>query len=318
MQIAVIIPAFNEAVTIREVIRDFHAALPEASICVVDNNSTDGTGDLAREALRASGCRGETLFAGRPGKANAVRRALRSVEADVYLLVDADRTYAAAEAERLIAPVRDGAAEIVVGDRLSGGAYDRQNERRFHAFGNRLVCGLINLLFRSNLKDIMSGYRALSRSFVKNFPILHEGFELETEMTLHALDRRAEMREIPISYNPRPTGSHSKLNTLQDGMRIVRTVFWIFRQYRPFAFFGFFAGLFMLCALAAGARPVYEFFAYSYVYRVPSAILAAGLAICAVVSLAIGLILDTVVGYQRALYEKQMLDYAGRRDRVGR
>lgn len=301
----------NEETTIRKVIEAFHAELPTASIYVVDNGSSDRTGEEARQTLRELGSAGMVQLVSRRGKSNAVRWAFRHVEADIYVMVDADMTYSAADVKKLIAPVERNEADMVVGDRISGGNYDRQNERKFHQAGNRMVVSAINWLFGCRLNDIMSGYRAFSRQFVKNCPILQEGFELETEITLHALDRRFRVLEAPVAYGARPPGSRSKLNTFLDGARVGRTIIWIFKQYRPMAFFGFFSLVFLVLALAAGAFPVYDFIMYRYVYRVPMAILSIGLMIFSIVSLSIGLILDTISTYQKTLFEKQMLDYWG-------
>ena len=193
--LAIILPAYNEELTIATTIRAFHAAIPEARIVVVNNNSTDGTADLARATLDSLGCLSAFVDEPRQGKGNAVRRAFHDVDADIYVLVDADMTYPANRVRDLIEPIATDRADMVVGDRLGGGHYQRENKRPFHNFGNRLVLGIVNLLFRSDLSDIMSGYRAFSADFVQSYPILVGGFEIETDMTLHALDKRFRVTE---------------------------------------------------------------------------------------------------------------------------
>ena len=234
----IILPAYNEEQTIAATIEDFHRALPKAAVYVVNNRSTDATESIAREALSRLGCKGDVINERRPGKGNAVRRAFLEIDADIYVLADADLTYPAEQVHELIAPVINGEADMVVGDRHSAGHYAAENKRALHGFGNRLVRDLINRLFYANLADIMSGYRVFSRRFVKSYPILVEGFEIETDMTLHALDKRFRIVEIPINYRDRPAGSFSKLNTLRDGAKVINTITQILRYYRPLAFFG--------------------------------------------------------------------------------
>lgn len=301
--IAIVIPAYNEERTIRQVIGEFHAVLPEAAVWVVDNNSRDRTRALAQEALADLECRGGVLSERRQGKANAVRKAFREVEAEIYCMVDADLTYPAKELPRLITPVAEGRADLVVGDRISRGGYDRSNTRQFHAFGNRLVRTKINLLFGSELNDIMSGYRVLSREFVKLFPLLSGGFEIETEMTIHALDKRFRILEVPINYQERPAGSVSKLNTFRDGLKVLRTVFFLFKNYRPMPFFLGIAATFFGAGLLVGAPVIYEFATTGLISKVPSAILATGLTIFAVVFFSLALIMDTIVDFHRFDYE---------------
>ena len=211
--VALILPAFNERQTIARTIKEFREHLPDAFFVVVDNNSDDGTGDLARHTLIEIGARGVVLFELRQGKGFALRRALKTVDAALYVMCDADQTYPASEAPKLLQILAENDADMVVGDRHSTGAYKGQNKRRLHNTGNRLVTLLVNSLFRADLVDIMSGYRAFNRKFARNYPILVAGFELETDMTLHALDKRLTILETPIEYKDRPTGSVSKLNT---------------------------------------------------------------------------------------------------------
>lgn len=206
--VAIILPAFNEELTIAPTIRAFHAAMPEAEIVVVNNGSTDSTASLARETFRSLGCRARLIEEPRRGKGSAVRRAFHEVDADLYVLVDADMTYPADRVCDLVEPVAAGRADMVVGDRLVGGHYQRENMRAFHNFGNRLVLLMVNRLFRSGLSDIMSGYRVLSADFVNGYPILVDGFEIETDMTLHALDKRFRILELPVEYVDRPPAAH--------------------------------------------------------------------------------------------------------------
>lgn len=309
MELAIIIPAYNEEVTIKEVITRFHKAAEDASIYVIDNNSKDSTRKIAEKTIKKLSCKGAVIFEGRQGKGNAVRRAFMDIDADIYAMVDADLTYSEKDLAKLIQPIKENVCDIVVGDRLTEGLYSKENKRMFHDFGNNLVKGMINFLYKNNIKDVMSGYRIFNRFFVKNFPILSEGFEIETEMTLHTLDKRFRVKEIPISYVDRPEGSESKLNTISDGIRVVKTIFTIFKHYKPLSFFGIATFMFFILGLAAGIPPIIEFIQDQFVKKVPLSILASGLMICAIINFAIGLILDTVVKYNRFNYELQLLHY---------
>ena len=203
-RIAVILPAYNEELTIRDTVQAFHSALPEAQIVVINNRSSDRTAAIAEQTLRDLGCAGQVINESSPGKGNAMRRGFIDVDADVYVLADADMTYPADRARDLLRPVLENQADMVVGDRHSHGHYQKENRRALHGFGNRLVQGLVNRLFRAKLVDILSGYRVMSRRLVKNYPILVEGFQIETDLTLHALDKRWRIVEIPIEYKDRP------------------------------------------------------------------------------------------------------------------
>lgn len=305
--LALIIPAYNEALTIAEVIRRFHAAMPQSEIVVVDNRSSDDTGDLARKALAECGARGRVLFERRPGKGNAVRRAFHDVIADVYIMIDADMTYHPEDLPAMLSPVLSGEADLVVGDRLSTGDYRKENKRPFHNLGNGLVKGLINWLFKVDLRDVMSGYRVMTRRFVEHTPILRAGFELETESTIFALDNRFRIVEVPIKYTDRPAGSFSKLNTFKDGARVLATIFRILRDYRPSVFFGTISVLLIVASLLAGTLPIYDYIKFRYVYRVPMAILATGLMLVGMMFAGISLILTSINNYFRALFEMQMM-----------
>ncbi|MFZ2124697.1 MAG: glycosyltransferase family 2 protein [Rhodoferax sp.] len=309
LAVAVVLPALNEALTIEATLRDFHAALPEAAIWVVNNRSTDATEAIARATLAALGCAGGVLNELRKGKGNALRRAFQEIEADIYVLADADLTYPASAARALMAPVIAGQADMVVGDRHSAGNYAAENKRALHGFGNRLVRDLVNRLFKARLADIMSGYRVCSRRFVKNYPILVEGFEVETDMSLHALDKRFRIVEMAVPYQDRPPGSVSKLNTFSDGARVLFVIMQILRYYRPLGFFGGVSLLFGLAGLLAGWPVIDDWIRFQYIHHVPLAILATGLEIVAVLALGIGVILDAIVYQQRRDYERHLLNY---------
>ena len=301
MKVAVLIPCYNEAQTIAGVVADFRRVLPSAGIWVYDNNSTDGTGEIARKA--GAFVRREY----RQGKGFVVRSMFAEIDADVYVLVDGDDTYPAEAAPALIAAVAEGRADMAVGDRLTNGTYREQNKRRFHDLGNGLVRGAINLLFRAGIRDVMTGYRAFSRRFVKNFPVMTGGFEIETEMTLHALDKRFAVEQIPIDYRDRPEGSASKLHTFRDGARVIRTLLSIFKDYKPLSFYGGLALLFFLLGLAAGVPVLGEYAKTAYITHVPLAILASALEIMALLALSSGLVLDTLVKADKRNYELSLL-----------
>jgi len=306
-RIAVILPAYNEELTIGPTIESFWHAIPGAEIVIVNNNSTDATEKVARGTLASLSAHGRIINECRQGKGNAVRRAFSDVDADIYVMADADLTYPAEMVGMLIQPIIDGEADMVVGDRLSEGHYARENKRRFHGFGNRLVKDLINRLFGSRLKDIMSGYRAFSRKFVKNYPILVEGFQLETDVTLHALDKRFRILEIPVPYKDRPAGSFSKLNTFKDGARVIFTIAQILRYYRPMAFFGTLALIFAVAGIIAAMPVLNDWIMHRYIYHVPLAVLAAALEIVAVMSLGVGLMLDSITHQHRMNAERKLL-----------
>ncbi len=309
MKTAIILPAFNESLTIAAVIESVYRAAPEAQIVVIDNNSTDGTGDLARRTIARLKARGCVMDEHRQGKGAAVRKAFRFVEADYYVMIDADMTYPAEQIDALLAPLRSGLADMTVGDRISGGHYDRENKRPFHGLGNSLVVSLVNALYGARLNDIMSGFRGFSRRFVKNFPVLRRGFELETEMTLHALDKHLSIVELPVVYLDRPPNSYSKLNTFRDGFRVIGTIARIFRDNKPLAFFGLLAAILFGTGLIAGSVVVYEFLQTRYIERVPLAILSTGLMIASLLSFTIGVALDRIASSDRFNFELRLIDY---------
>jgi glycosyltransferase involved in cell wall biosynthesis len=309
MKVALILPAYNEELTIEATVRAFHVALPGAAIWVVNNRSSDATESIARTTLSSLGCLGGVLNESRKGKGNAVRRAFLEINADFYVLADADLTYPADRVRDLLAPVLEGRADMVVGDRHSAGHYAAENKRALHGIGNRLVRSLVNSLFNAELADIMSGYRVFNRRFVKNYPILVEGFEIETDMTLHALDKRYRIIEIPIEYKDRPKGSVSKLNTFSDGARVLFVIMQILRYYKPFVFFGWLSILFFLAGLMAAVPVIQDWIQYQYIRHVPLAILATGLEIVAASMFGVGLILDSIVYQKRLDNERQILNF---------
>ena len=309
MKTAVLIPCYNEAMTIEKVVTDFARVLPDARIYVYDNNSADGTGDIAA----AAGAHVVKEY--RQGKGFVVRSMFADIDADIYILTDGDDTYPAEAAPALIAPIAEGRADMTVGDRLSNGTYYSENKRRFHDFGNNLVRMFINGLFRADIKDVMTGYRAFSRYFVKNFAVMSGGVEIETELTLHALDKRFAIEQIPIDYRDRPAGSQSKLNTVKDGIRVLKTLFSIFKDYKPLRFYGFLALIFFLTGLAAGIPVIAEYAATEYITHVPLAILASALEIIALLSLSNGMVLDTLVKADKRRYELDLVRYRGEHPR---
>ena len=303
MKVAVLIPCYNEELTVKKVVEDFRKELPEADIYVYNNNSTDRTVEFAKEA--GAIVRNEY----KQGKGNVVKRMFEDVEADIYVLVDGDDTYPASSVHDLIKSVAEGVADMAVGDRLSNGTYKKENKRTFHNFGNILVRGAINLSFGSKLKDIMTGYRAFNKKMVKNLPITTKKFEVETEMTLQALDKNFTIKEIPIDYRDRPKGSSSKLNTVSDGIKVLREIIRLFKDYKPFKFFLLIALILFLLGLIVGLPVIIEFFQTQYITKVPSAILATGFILLAVIFGQCGVILDTYVKRNRESYRLNILRY---------
>ena len=305
--IAVILPAYNEELTIKETILDFYKELPNAKLVVIDNNSEDETANIVKNVFKEFKINGELLFEQRRGKGNAIRFAFQKIEADIYIMADADKTYAASEVHKLLKPVFEEDVDMCIGDRIIEGNYKRENKRAFHTFGNQLVQKLVNRLFETNISDIMSGYRVFSRRFVKNYPILVEGFELETDMTLHALDKRFKIKEIAIEYKNRPKGSFSKLNTFSDGFKVIITIFKIFRYYKPFIFFTYLSCFFVFLSLFAAIPVFNDWFMYKYIYHVPLAILSTGLALISIIFFALGIILDAISYQNKLEFEKKLL-----------
>ena len=303
-KVALILPAFNEEKTISKTIKSFALYIPEALFVIINNNSKDQTKALAIKTCKKLKITFLLLDEKRQGKANAVRLAFQKVVANVYLLCDADCTYPAYQSNQLIQPILRGEVDLVIGDRLSKGHYKKENKRIFHSFGNTLVRWIINKLFRCNLKDIMSGYRALSYRFIKNYPILIEGFELETDMLAHALDKKITILEIPVDYKDRPKNSFSKLKTISDGFRVMRVLIQVFRYYKPFAFFFSFFILFFVLGISISIPVLQDWILYQHIYRVPLAILSVGLEIIAFLMLCLALILDAISRQDKFNFEK--------------
>ena len=300
-RVAVLLPCYNEEKTIGKVVRDFREVLPSADIYVYDNNSTDRT---VEEATAAGAIvRHEYM----QGKGNVIRRMFREVEADCYLMADGDDTYPAHHAPDMVKEVLEKQADMVIGDRLSS-TYFTQNKRPFHNFGNRLVRSLICHLWHTKVKDIMTGYRAFSRSFVKLYPVMSGQFEVETEMTIHALDKNFRLVEIPIDYRDRPEGSNSKLNTFSDGFKVLRTIFTLFKEYRPMRFFGWLAVLLAVVGTILVIPVLMDYFDTGLVMRFPTLFVSLFLFLAALQSFFTGLCLDVMVSKDRKQYELRLIN----------
>jgi len=300
-RIAVLIPCYNEAAAIGKVVADFRNALPEATVYVYDNNSTDGTAQIAAEAGAV------VRYEPRQGKGNVVRRMFREIDADVYLMADGDGTYPAEAAPEMVKPVMEGQADMVIGDRLST-TYFSENKRPLHNSGNKLVRSLINRLWNVNIHDIMTGYRAFSRRYVKLFPVMSEGFEIETEMTIHALDKRFSLVEKPIEYSDRKGGA-SKLNTVKDGFKILKIIFSLFKDYRPLLFFGIVAAVLFGVSLVLFIPILVEYMRIGLVPRFPTLITSGFLAIAGLLSFFTGLCLDTIGSNERKNFELRLISF---------
>ena len=309
MKIAVLIPCYNEELTIEKVINDFKKELPESDIYVYNNNSKDKTKEIATNL----GVIVKDEY--KQGKGNVVRSMFYDIDADIYVMVDGDDTYPAEFVHELIKPVVNGEADMCIGDRLSNGTYQKENKRPFHEFGNNIVKKSINVLFKTELKDIMTGYRVFNKKFVKNMPVMSPKFEIETEMSLYALDKKYIIKEIPIIYRDRPEGSESKLNTVSDGIKVVKTIFKMYKDYNPFKFFGIIALIFLILGLIVGVPVIREYAITKYITKVPSAILATGLITLSVIIGQCGIVLDTVVKNNRENYELNLLRYKQNEDR---
>jgi glycosyltransferase involved in cell wall biosynthesis len=305
---AVLVPCYNEAVTVGKVIDDFHRVLPGATVYVYDNNSSDDTADIARQ--HGAVVRKEP----RQGKGNVVRQMMRDIDADYYIMVDGDDTYPAEAAPDLLAPLIADEADHVVGDRLSNGTYGEENARAFHGFGNNLVRWLIKRLYGFEFNDVMTGYRAYNYVFAKSFPVLSPGFEIETELSIHAVDKRWRIAQVPIVYRDRPEGSVSKLNTFSDGAKVLGMIMSLAKDYRPLPFFNILALISLVIGLCLGIPVIAEFNATGLVPRLPTAMLAAVLCGLAVLLCVSGLILDTVVKGNRRQWELDVMRLYENRD----
>lgn len=282
-KIAVLIPCYNESKTIEKVVKDYKKALPEADIYVYDNNSADDTDKIARKA--GAIVRYET----KQGKGNVIRTMFREIEAECYLMIDGDDIYPVENAREMCNYVLENNVDMVIGDRLSS-TYFSENKRPFHNLGNKMVRGLINKIFKSNIRDIMTGYRAFSYNFAKTFPVLSKGFEIETEMTIHAIDKNFTLKEIPVQYRDRPQGSISKLNTYKDGKRVIKTIATLFEEYKPAMFFNTIACITFVLSIILAIPVFIEYFKTGLVPRFPTLIVA-------------GIILQVIVKKHRQIFE---------------
>ncbi|MDE6317576.1 MAG: glycosyltransferase family 2 protein [Muribaculaceae bacterium] len=302
-KIAILIPCYNESLTIAGVIEDYRRQYPTANIYVYDNNSTDDTASIAR----AAGA--EVRHVSRQGKGNVVAAMLTDIEADCYLITDGDDTYPAADTIQLVDDVLHHDIDMAIGDRLSS-SYFTENRRPFHNSGNRLVRWLINRIFNTSVNDIMTGSRALSYRFAKNFPAMSPGFEIETEMTIHALDKGFNISEHPVGYRDRPQGSISKLSTFRDGMKVLRTIFMLFRDFRPLQFFSILSAVITLISLIMAIPVFVEYFETGLVPRFPTLIFSGFLFIFAMLLFATGLILDSIKRRDRVTFRLRMIDFS--------
>lgn len=308
-KIAVLIPCYNEAQTIKKVVTDWKRELPEATIYVYDNNSSDETAVIAEKA--GAVVRHEYM----QGKGNVIRRMFREIDAEAYIMVDGDDTYPAEYGRRMVDEVLSKSIDMVVGDRLSS-TYFNENKRPFHNFGNSLVRGSINRLFASDIRDIMTGYRAFSYLFVKSFPVLSQGFEIETEMTIHAVHNNMAVSNVVIEYRDRPEGSESKLNTYVDGAKVLRTIFRLYKNYKPLEFFSLLSVILFLISFIMFVPILVKFVHTGLVPNFPTLIVSGFIALTAIISLFVGLILSTMVEKGRQEYEfrLQIIDH-WRKDR---
>lgn len=298
-RIAVLIPCYNEEKTIKKVVTDFKNALPEATIYVYNNNSKDRTSELAREA-GAVVCN-EYM----QGKGNVIRRMFREIDAQCYIMTDGDDTYPAEAARKMADLVLEKNVDMVVGDRLSS-TYFEENKRPFHNLGNSVVRGSINFLFRNNIKDIMTGYRAFSFEFVKTFPVLSKGFEIETEMSIHAVDKNMYIENVVIEYRDRPAGSESKLNTYSDGLKVLKTIVRLYRNYKPLGFFGVISALLAVISLVFFIPLLINYFKTGLVPNFPTLMMCGFTMLAAIISFFSGLMLQTMVQKNRHDFEMQL------------
>lgn len=303
-KISVLIPCYNESRTIAKVIKDYKEALPEAVIYVYDNNSSDGTDEIAREAGAV------VRYEYRQGKGNVIRRMFREIDSMCYIMIDGDDTYPAESAREMADLVLNHNADMVVGDRLSS-TYFTQNKRLFHNFGNSIVRKSINFLFKSDIKDIMTGYRAFSYNFVKTFPVLSKGFEIETEMSIHAIDKNMQVENVVIEYRDRPEGSVSKLNTYSDGIRVLRTIFRLFRTYKPMSFFAIFAVFLTIISAVFFIPVLITYIQTGLVPNFPTLIVCGFTFIAAILSFFCGLLLSTIQQKHRQDFEYRLISIHG-------
>lgn len=299
-KVAVLIPCYNESQTIRKVISDWKKELPEAVIYVYDNNSSDSTAAYAKE--EGAVVRHEY----QQGKGNVIRRMFREIDAQVYIMVDGDDTYPAEYGRELVECVLGKGADMVIGDRLSS-TYFEENKRPFHNFGNSIVRKLINVLFKSDIKDIMTGYRAFSYNFVKTFPVLSQGFEIETEMSIHAVDKNLHMENVVIEYRDRPAGSESKLNTYSDGMKVLKMISRLYRIYKPWGFYSFLSLLMILLSTCFFAPVFWDYLQTGEVLQFPTLIVCGFVYLAAIISFFAGGILSSIVQKNRQDFELNLI-----------
>ena len=302
-KIAVLIPCYNEELTITKVITDFKTTLPDAVIYVYDNNSTDNSVSLA------TGAGAVVRHEYRQGKGNVIRRMFREIDAEAYIMVDADDTYPAEAAGNMVNLVLERHADMVIGDRLSS-TYEAENKRRFHNFGNNLVRSSINRLFHTSIRDIMTGYRAFSYEFVKTFPVLSSGFEIETEMTIHAIDRKMQIETVVVEYRDRPEGSESKLNTIPDGIKVLRTIVKLYRSYRPLRFFGIIAAILAALSVIFFIPVWMDYLRTGLVARFPTLIVCGIVMVVALLMFVAGVILSTLRQKDRRDFEFKLVQAA--------
>ncbi len=299
-KVAVLIPCYNEAMTIGKVVDDWKKALPEATIYVYDNNSTDDTAAIA--AARGAIVRKEY----QQGKGNVIRRMFREIDAHAYIMIDGDDTYPSEFGREMVDLVLNKNVDMVIGDRLSS-TYFTQNKRAFHNFGNSLVRKLINVLFRSEIKDIMTGYRAFSWEFVKTCPVLAKGFEIETEMTIHAIDKNLHLENVVIEYRDRPDGSVSKLNTFSDGFKVLKTILRLYRNYKPLNFYSILSALLAVLSTGFLIPVLYTYFTTGTVPQFPTLIVCGFVYIAAIISFFSGMILSSIVQKNRQDFENNLI-----------
>ena len=304
-KIAVLIPCYNESKTIKKVIEDFKKELPEATIYVYDNNSKDGTDEIARKAGA------EVRYERKQGKGNVIRSMFRDIDAECYIMADGDDTYPAEYAREMCRAVLERNADMVIGDRLSS-TYFTENKRPFHNVGNVLVRKLINMIYKSDIRDVMTGYRAFSYEFVKTFPVLSKGFEIETEMTIHSLDKNMNVENVVIEYRDRPEGSESKLNTYTDGMKVIKTIMTLYKNYRPFSFFTWVAVILALIGLGFLIPVLIDYIRTGLVPKMPSFVASVFFFICSIESFFGGLILQTVIKRSKQDFEIKLNEYKDR------
>ena len=299
-KIAVLIPCYNESVTIEKVVKDYKTALPEADVYVYDNNSTDHTDEIARAAGAI------VKYEYRQGKGNVIRSMFRDIEADCYIMIDGDDTYPAEHARIMAELVLKKGVDMVIGDRLSS-TYFMENKRPFHNAGNRMVRFFINKLFDNNVRDIMTGYRAFSRQFVKSFPVLSKGFEIETEMSIHAVDRNMQVENVIIEYRDRPDGSESKLNTYSDGIKVLLTIVKLYKNYKPFGFFTAISLVLALCSILFFIPVLSAYFKTGVVDRFPTLIVCGFVMVMAILFFAVGVLLSTLRSQDKRDFEYKLI-----------